>query len=550
MENFDEFGIEEGEYGGRFAEVENDLGLNLLADNGDIHQRYLEEISQIICPKPFCKWLPFCKKYVIDTGLNIPITIKGNIKYENPTICNARTNECLILPVKNNLVYIAVRAYVWMKGYLCYGFPEGQSIITVKTIIYPFYTNEEGKIEGTIYAAPPLDNNIPYIEYVDTRSKRIDTLWMWNGNNFNSSIYFYEYWAYGIKSPNSVAYPSICIKYGTEVPCFEQAFDPVNLILNLDVVYQETYEPRTFFLNWDDKLEKVKTKWDSWNVGDTCLPLRAGWVYNWEDKCVENSNLGCKSSWGLFPKGQWTCDIDISNKEGEYPLPAIYIFLANVMTMEIKWGSETPYHEPGHWLYWLMKDKNFEDYPSFREKKCKMGGISIPGTFAEGFAESHLFEFLYKLNTGYGNYEIKAGGEIDSKCEMPIQKDINKDPNPICKQVCNMCNTSISDFCDANYEANCNDTNNSPCFQLIISTQASLLRDIYDNANDLVLYGGKDQVIIPLHQTFNCLKGKVSSVKEILPFIDAVRNNCSIDCYNLKKLVNYFGIEMDCPVLP
>jgi hypothetical protein len=106
-----------------------------------------------------------------------------------------------------------------------------------------------------------------------------------------------------------------------------------------------------------------------------------------------------------------------------------------------------------------------------------------------------------------------------------------------------MCNTSISDVCDANYEANCNDTNNSPCFQLIISTQASLLRDIYDNANDLVLDGGKDQVIIPLPQIFNCLKGKVSSVKEILPFLDKIIANCldENEKKKLKCLANYYN---------
>jgi hypothetical protein len=116
--NLADFAIEEGEYAERYPLVENAFGLDLKADNGDLHQQLLLSEGPIKCPKcPIIK--PFCLKYILDPLLNVAVTLNGSVGYEDPTgpVQCPVGGTCTLgsKPVKNQLIQVAVRSYVTVK---------------------------------------------------------------------------------------------------------------------------------------------------------------------------------------------------------------------------------------------------------------------------------------------------------------------------------------------------------------------------------------------------------------------------------------------------
>lgn len=545
-----DFMIEEGEYSDRFTPVDNDLGLDLKADNGDIHQQYLDSESIALSSPSICKWrVPFCKKYALYGSLNTPIAITGTIKYENPTICQYPSGECAQVPVKNHLVYLSVRSYDYTIGKLCFGMPEGLVVPTIKTILYPFQTDENGNISGVIYAAAPWDQGMPYIEYVDTRSQNVDAVTLAATGTDNT--YQQDFTPYGIKPSNSIFYPAICaMSDTTTIDCYAQYFDQTTYTLSLDVVYKQMYEPRTFFFGWEHHLSTVSNKWGSWSVGDTCLPLRAAWVTNWDEVCATHS--GCRS-YCLFDASAPDCNADIFTRTGAYPRPSIFIraYGNNETSQEIKWASRLPFHETGHWLYFLMQGKYLPDSTGLAGSKCALGDTTTSGTLSEAFAESHIFEFLLVRSTGYGDYDLASGGEVNIKCEDPIGSPSSPPPAGWTDCVrCGNCADPVKDSpimghdCHNYYIRSCTDTNHAPCHTGVVSTQASFLRDVYDNVNSLYYDDfGADTIFMPLASIYHCFIdnaiGKIPGDR-MMNFIDILENRCGASPTALATLQQYF----------
>ena len=247
LDHISDFAVESGDYSKRFVEVQNNLGLSLLADNGDLHQQLLEkEVIGRCRLNPKCHIIRYCENYTIDPVLNEAIDISGKIQYESLY----PTGDA---PVGAHWVYLSVRSWVWLSASICPPGVDGGTIYTIKSILYPFYTDGLGNITGTIYAAPPYDAGLPYVEYLDTHSNRVNAV---TQDFTQTHIYNYEMlsFSYGTKNPNSLILTNG--EYGSGLfATFFQYENPKRL--DVQATYREAYEPRTFFLPWDARLDNI-----------------------------------------------------------------------------------------------------------------------------------------------------------------------------------------------------------------------------------------------------------------------------------------------------
>jgi hypothetical protein len=177
------FAVEADAYDERYVPVGNPLGQALLADNGDLHQKMLSDKAGSFCKlhPDKCTIIPYCKYYIIDETLNQAVSITGKIQYDS--LYPAGTSV-----LSNRLVYLSIRSWVYMTGIDCTkGAPN--PLYTVKSILYPFYTDAMGNISGTVYMAPPFDSGLPYLEYAETRSDRIYAV---TQDTSQTDVYNYE----------------------------------------------------------------------------------------------------------------------------------------------------------------------------------------------------------------------------------------------------------------------------------------------------------------------------------------------------------------------
>ena len=588
-----DFAVEYGDFEERYIPVENEFGLTLSTDNGDLHQHLLASQASTICPK--CPILrPFCKKYLLDPLLNTAISINGTVKYEDLSgvlLCRPGF-PCTYpsKPVKNQTITIAVRSYVTLKCLSSTWPPYYLTFTTIKTILYTFTTDAQGGFTGTIYSAPPFDGGLPYVEYVHARTDEVyetTVQGMWND---------YSFWVSGAditstppRYSNSVILPSTCLISDTNINCSGQSFDPATNTFSISALYKESIEPRTFFFAWRDRLQVVKQKWNQWTINDICRPLRAAYVSDWNVKCGTDCQEDFETSSCMFMCSRMSCPDSAPpiSEQQVFPNPAIYILPLNDLNrFGVRWKAEFPYHETGHWLWFLMQGREYyddignlcsqvsspalslrslTDHQKCQSKDGQGGSWRLPdkATFSltEAFAESHLMNFAYTNSTGYGLYERISTGEIDSRCEMPT----NTDPlaeYPVCN-VCAMCSETPPTVekppgsgniynCDSSYDRNCTDAANTPCTDGPYSVQAAVLLDLYDGVNDPFRDGtqgvGKDAIYKPLGVIAKKYieniairpEIKINQYKEISDFIESLALIGLIPSGDVETLRSYF----------
>lgn len=77
----------------------------------------------------------------------------------------------------------------------------------------------------------------------------------------------------------------------------------------------------------------------------------------------------------------------------------------------------------------------------------------------------------------------------------------------------------------------------------IISEQASILRDVFDNVNATIYDGGMDQIYKPLPQIFSCLKGHdYSQGFNMRGFLNLFISRWGIDENKINNLASYFNV--------
>jgi hypothetical protein len=262
----------------------------------------------------------------------------------------------------------------------------------------------------------------------------------------------------------------------------------------------------------------------------------------------------------------------------------------------VKWKAEFPYHESGHWLWFLIQGKHFyvdsalgngdicsgtlsaqDPMRSLTDsEKCQSGqaAYNSPGgswivpdkdttTLTEAFAESHLMNFAYVNTTGYGLYERTAAGEVDGKCEVPWNTDSAHDDSRcyqcgICSEIPPMVGVNPNRInCDDYFNRSCSDAPQPPCARGPYSTQVALLMDVYDNVNARYYDGdtgstGEDTINnLPLGTIVRLLILKaeagtpivMDSTTNIGHFLNAIKAHCGNDTQDqaIDDLRAYFG---------
>jgi hypothetical protein len=336
--------------------------------------------------------------------------------------------------------------------------------------------------------------------------------------------------------------------------------------LDIQALYRESVEPRTFFLVWDTRLDAIYNRWLSWGLMDPCIVLRAAWVTNWTG----------------YPYAQFKCfnyDCSAPIDFGQpYPKPSLFIRTKmNAATPQDiadnfsrKWKMFYPYHESGHWLYFILQDHSFwltdkfyannnycqvdDSQPEYQisstayQVKCNIDRFAEPlEQFTEAFAETHVQQFLVTNHTDYGDFE-RVGNEVDSACEAGYTGTY---PN-YTYDFCDLCSVPLP------YKTRlCSDTIQPRCSDALMATEkkyhqvgvipqiTSFLLDLFDEANTPFyddndgVGPGMDNVAIPFSAAVSCLRNCGANVivgdglpagsdtANVCEFLDIMQTCCS-----------------------